>query len=460
MKKINLQTIGPGLLALMVSFTLFSCKKEFQFHPAYLDDPDLQAKMKAHHPVYPNFRMAHLSDLHIYDVSLGTEGKAFQAYLEDDRKMLVESASIVQTALNEAAAKKPDFIFLTGDLTKDGERINHELLVGMLNKLEDQGNRIYTIPGNHDIRNGDAMRFLGDTTEPVANIEPAEFAEIYNRFGYNEALERDPASLSYVAEPIDGLWLLGLDSNRYMENEPGHHPITDGRFSMETLAWIESMLKKSVEQNKAVLVGMHHGILEHYSANDHEYTEYVLDDSDPIARMFAAYGARVVFTGHYHAQDITLRRWRENGRDLVLYDVETGSPVTYPSPYRIMEVKDGKTLQIRSYVVQSIPMPGRESLQAFGHEFLLHGTEIMANNALKGYHVSDEDIKVLSPWIAKAYVEHLKGDESGETPGAYPEGQGPGLMGMAVLYLRQELVDSWRTDLEPMDNNVEIPLTD
>ena len=46
-------------------------------------------------------------------------------------------------------------------------------------------------------------------------------------------------------------------------------------------------------------------------------------------------GLRIMFTGHYHANDITSRI----DGDKTLYDIETGSMVTAPIPYRIITIK-------------------------------------------------------------------------------------------------------------------------
>lgn len=43
----------------------------------------------------------------------------------------------------------------------------------------------------------------------------------------------------------------------------------------------------------------------------------------------------VVFTGHYHAQDITMERWDD---ETFIFDVETGSFVTYPCPLREVKI--------------------------------------------------------------------------------------------------------------------------
>ncbi|RLB89917.1 MAG: metallophosphoesterase, partial [Deltaproteobacteria bacterium] len=167
---------------------------------------------------YPNTRFLVASDLHFYDTSLGTEGKAFQKYLDEDRKLLVLSEEIIGTAMAKMAVEEADFVLIPGDLTKDGERICHQGIARHLKALTDAGKKVFVVPGNHDISNPDSVRFVGDKTEPEPSIGPAAFKQIFKEFGYGQAIAQDPDSLSYVAEPVPGLLLLALDSNRYKEN--------------------------------------------------------------------------------------------------------------------------------------------------------------------------------------------------------------------------------------------------
>lgn len=108
-----------------------------------------------------------------------------------------------------------DFVLVPGDLTKDGEKICHEKFAEIFRRLTDNGIPVYVIPGNHDINNPHAVRFIGDKTEPVETVTPEEFALIHSDFGYADALYRHKSSLSYVAEPVEGVWLFAIDSSKY-----------------------------------------------------------------------------------------------------------------------------------------------------------------------------------------------------------------------------------------------------
>jgi len=101
----------------------------------YQTDPEVQALLKTS-PAYPDTRFAVVSDFHFYDKSLGISGSAFQKYLDDDRKLLTLSEEIIAAAMEKISRENVRFVLIPGDMTKDGERINHEGVVKILKKLE------------------------------------------------------------------------------------------------------------------------------------------------------------------------------------------------------------------------------------------------------------------------------------------------------------------------------------
>jgi len=315
---------------------------------------------------YPAVRFAVMSDLHVYSSELGTQGAAFQADLMKDRKLLVETPALLDAAIRRINALPVDFVLITGDLTKDGEALNHKLVAEKLRMFSRNGKKVFVINGNHDLRNGAARRYSATGEQAVPSVTPAEFAAIYREHGYGAALARDPHSMSYVVEPVEGLWILALDSCRHQENKPAMDSESSGRFTPQTLAWIKQRLDQARAEGKAVIGMMHHGVLEHYHGNRRNFAEYVIDNHESVSRMFATNGMNLVFTGHFHAQDITSSlqpdRW--------LYDIETGSLATYPCPYRVITITQ-QTLTVHSERIPSIashrdgfPKYARQSSQA------------------------------------------------------------------------------------------------
>ncbi len=100
------------------------------------------------------------------------------------------------------------------------------------------------------------------------------------------------------------------------------------------MAWIHEKMAEANENSIIVLAMMHYSIIEHYTGQDK--LEKLIKNSQGNAIALMNAGIRVIFTGHYHANDIVEFT---NDRK-TLYDVQTGSLVTPLSPYRIMKLDD------------------------------------------------------------------------------------------------------------------------
>jgi hypothetical protein len=87
-------------------------------------------------------------------------------------------------------------------------------------------------------------------------------------------------------------------------------------------------------KNIKVLAMMHYGIVEHYTGKKSLEPLIKSSQANAIALMNA--GIRLIFTGHYHANDIV--DFTNEGKTLT--DIQTGSLVNPLFPYRIMTLDD------------------------------------------------------------------------------------------------------------------------
>lgn len=449
--------LRPVCLVLALSIlavTGAACSNGPEFR--YERDPSVRALIEGRTITYPGTAFVVLSDPHIFATSLGMEGPALEAYLATDRKLLRESTEIMESAIEMVKSETAEFVLISGDLTKDGERVSHELCASYLGQLEAAGKKVYVVPGNHDVLNGESFKYTDNRTERVPNVTPQEFAAIYAEYGYGEALYRDADSLSYVAEPKADLWLLALDSSRYRKNQESAEPVTDGAFSRETLDWIEGMLIKAAEQKKAVIAMLHHGIVEHYKGQEKYGGEYLLDSYPVFSRLLAAYGVQLVFTGHFHAQDITLQRWKDIKRPI--FDIETGSLVTYPSPYRIVTIRASQTAELTAKRVTSIKSHPAD-FQEYARAYIESGIVNITLGILRDYGIKGPEAERLARQVAPAFVAHYAGDET------IPPGQGEitvrglGLRGWFIINGYEGVLNGLWRDLEPRDNDIMIDLT-
>jgi 3',5'-cyclic AMP phosphodiesterase CpdA len=410
-----------------------------------------EKKSTSSFPDYPEMKFIVFSDPHYFDSALSSEGKAFQAYLDRDRKLLRESRLLLEEVVTFIEKSDADFVLIPGDLTKDGEQLNHLKMAEYLSRISASGKKAFVVPGNHDVNVPDAYKYIGDNKERVPTINRDEFADIYSLYGYGDAILRDENSLSYVAEPVEGLWLLGLDACRYNENPAEGHPITGGKFSKETMVWIENVLKEAGKQNKSIMAMMHHGVLEHYKKQKKHFGEYVVDNFKKVSALLARHGVKMVFTGHYHAQDITMKQFA-NGNFIL--DIQTGSLVTYPCPYRVVTVSPDQMLNIESHFITSIP--GNPDFAAYSRKYVHSGISGIAANTLVGMKVDSTEAWSLSGQVADAFISHYAGDE---VPHEKPfDMTGISAKGKFLIGFKKNLVKSLHHDLYPEDNFLNLKL--
>lgn len=268
-----------------------------------------------------NFRFSIISDPHI----------AVSQTIRDSssRFHLVEvSLPALEKVLEHLEQLNLDFLLIPGDLTQDGEPENHQWLQQRLKSLPFP---TYVIPGNHDV----------PTLLPTeTTIGFKDFPFYYQQFGY-----QNPQQFYYTREILPGVQLIALNSNQF--DAQGKQL---GCLDEEQLVWLENLLPEV--KNKLVLVMIHHNVIEHLPGQSHHELgkRYMLANASILLKMLQAVGVKLIFTGHLHVQDIAY----ESG----IYEITTGSLVSYPHPYRVIEVQANGNkqwnLKIESYRVKGI----------------------------------------------------------------------------------------------------------
>ncbi|MGF1494646.1 MAG: metallophosphoesterase family protein [Microcoleaceae cyanobacterium] len=238
------------------------------------------------------------------------------------------SIPALEFVLDHLARLDLDFLLLPGDLTQDGELENHQWLARRLMQLPYP---VYVVPGNHDVlypTSRDRMMGL------------AEFPQYYEKFGYNQ-----PQRPYYTCEVLPGLRLVGLNSNLF--ESTGEQV---GCVDPEQLAWLKQVLSETT--GEFVMVMIHHNVIEHLpgQATNPLGRRYMLRNAPELLEILRPAGVQLVFTGHLHVQDIA----EQQG----IYDITTGSLVSYPHPYRILNLKTESEghlrLQVESHRVEAV----------------------------------------------------------------------------------------------------------
>ena len=402
---------------------------------------------------WPAVRFAVLSDPHLYNASISEPGTAFDSNLMKGSKLFAESGRILDAAGTAIVAEKPDFLLVCGDLTKDGERASHELVVRELERLQLAGVPTYVVPGNHDVLNPRAARYSGGSSESVPSVTPAEFSSLYEHFGYGSAIQRDSDSLSYVVEAAPGLWLLALDSCRYRDNRD--FPVAGGRLLPSTSHWARGVLADARLRGIHVIAMLHHGIMQQFRGQKTWMPDYVIDDDDAVAWLLAGGGVPVAFTGHTHSQDITRRTFPAPGGEAFIYDIETGATVSWPNPWRMVEIHAAGSMRVSSRFVTALPdFPG--DFSRYSQDRLRQWAQDSAEKTLHRVGASDRTAAALAAQAAGAVLSFYRGDEP-ETPHGFDTG-GLDLGGLIIAGVMDGAFRDFQTDLPPADNDVTLEL--
>lgn len=260
----------------------------------------------------PQFRFAIASDLHI--------ALPQTVWDHPSRFHLVEyGIEVLEVVLAELAKLELDFLLLPGDLTQHGEAENHQWLCQRLQQLPYP---VYVIPGNHDLPTPESLSY---------------FAPYYCKFGFQSS-----DRLYYALEILPGVRLIGLNSNFFAANGE-----QIGYLDAEQFSWLETELNTNYP---LTLVAIHHNLLEHMpgQASNPLGRRYMLDNAELVCQLLHKYQVKLVFTGHLHVQDVAYSDRYD------LYEITTGSTVSFPHPYRVLEYAQD-SLQINSFRVNSIP---------------------------------------------------------------------------------------------------------
>lgn len=424
-----------------------SCTKDFleDETPLVSDNTTGELKCKPQ-----QLKIAVISDIHYLAPTLlkngAANGTAFQTYLNFDPKLIEFSDPILRKVISQLKRERPDIVLIPGDLTKDGEKISHETVARMLQQLTDCGIKVFVIPGNHDINNPEAVAYNGNITHPTPIIQARDFPKIYGNFGYKNSISRDANSLSYISQPFRGLWILAIDDCEYYDNT--NIALVQGKIKPETMTWILAKLQEAKQKNITVLSMMHHGILEHFTGQEGIDPGYVTDDWQNKANTLMNAGLKVMFTGHYHANDVTML----SSDEYALYDIETGSLVTPPSPYRIVTL-NGKILDITTKEVTSIncAMPGGLCFTDYSNAFLTAHLDGYFQYVFTNlYGLQDATAAYLAPYFRDGWSAHYAGDE--KMPAGVMD-----VIGGLPSPLDGALYSIW-TDLPPSDNKLHINL--
>lgn len=215
-----------------------------------------------------------IADPHVLPQSVIATEANFDDYMAKQRKMVDLSEPIWNALMDTAMKYHPDLLLIPGDLTRDGEPEAHALVSNSLAQLAQAGIPSIVVPGNHD---------KTDWFTPSAQ------------------------------EPIEGLTVLsfydGVDVN-----------------------WLAQQADAAITKGNTVIAMTHRQLVDHFDGKSTLEPSARLTNADAVRDCLMAHGVHLVLTGHFHVNSIST--WRDSITGDSLVELSTGSPITYPCPYR------------------------------------------------------------------------------------------------------------------------------
>lgn len=353
-----------------------------------------------------------LSDPHVMAPGLlKTEGTAWTTYLNGQRKMVDYSKLLFDNMITRIKENiKPELVLISGDLTKDGEQVSHEYVTSKLDELRAIGIKTLVIPGNHDRgSNSDAVYYDGESTTAATVATNEWFATQYANYGYGVSSEREGTTLTYACEPITGLVVIGIDSG------------TDGNVSETTLNWVVEKATAARASGKKVIAMMHHPLIPHFTGMDNFVTTAVVGNYQIVRNALADAGIRVVFTGHFHTSDIA-KDWNAD-MTREIYDVNTGSLISYPCDYREVTMSaDFTDMTITTGRIADEALPKRIKVTDGNHNVTFELNETSAAQSLYNMLPTTREVQNYSTNEKIFYPETAISYSSDCIEGACPAG--------------------------------------
>ena len=217
-----------------------------------------------------------------------------------------------------------------------------------------------------------ATPFSNYSPDGYSFTEAKKQSAISGRF-YEVAPGYAVPDVSYVVEPVNGLWLLAIDGNVYIPKKnsdgtvinPKNYSGADLGYNnvlshkKHLIAWVKKVTDKAKKQGKILIAFSHYPMVEF---NDDASSEieslmgkgkWQLDriPVEEVAKVFADAGIKIHFGGHMHINDTGVRK-TEKGNTIV--NIQTPSLAAYIPAYKLLTIKNNEELEIETVIINNV----------------------------------------------------------------------------------------------------------
>lgn len=217
-----------------------------------------------------------------------------------------------------------------------------------------------------------ATPFSTYTAENYSFEKASEAAKLSNRV-YEVAPGYEVPDVSYVVEPIDGLWLMAIDGNVYIPKKNATADAKDSKNYSEAstgynnvlsnkkhlIKWVEEISAQAKKQGKTLIAFSHFPMIDFNDDASAEIKELLGPNKwqlnrvpvEEVAQTFADAGLKIHFGGHMHINDTGIRTTAKGN---TLVNIQTPSLAAYIPAYKLLTIQKDNLIDIQTITIDKV----------------------------------------------------------------------------------------------------------
>lgn len=211
--------------------------------------------------------------------------------------------------------------------------------------------------------------------------------DLYQNYSFKNALKSSEYShrmyevspgftipdLSYVVEPVEGIWLLAIDGNTYLPKNINGNPKDPDNYHGASVGynnvlsnkkhlvdWVEKISHEAEKNHKVLIAFTHYPMLDYNDGASDDIKnllgkhQWQLDrvPTEKVAEVFADAGLKLHFAGHMHINDTGIKKF-EDGKMLV--NIQVPSLAAYLPGYKILTVNSKDRFDVETVSIKNVP---------------------------------------------------------------------------------------------------------
>jgi len=217
-----------------------------------------------------------------------------------------------------------------------------------------------------------ATPFSTYTDENYSFEKASEAAKLSNRV-YEVAPGYEVPDVSYVVEPVDGLWLMAIDGNVYIPKKNATADAKDSKNYSEAstgynnvlsnkkhlIKWVEEISAQAKKQGKTLIAFSHFPMIDFNDDASAEIKELLGPNKwqlnrvpvEEVAQTFADAGLKIHFGGHMHINDTGIRTTAKGN---TLVNIQTPSLAAYIPAYKLLTIEKDNLVDIQTITIDKV----------------------------------------------------------------------------------------------------------